>query len=126
MPALLLYHSAQQQGWQTMQKVTVAKKLSVRGKASLTVILLLFGLPLSTVKKEGKSDREEDLEIFALSSSLSVERRRGSTKVIAKVIVAGRSHVDYGGFVEHSCCHFATWLTTLFTTAAAISAPDGT
>ena len=37
-----------------MQKVTVAKMLSVRGKASLTVILLLFGPPLSTVREKAR------------------------------------------------------------------------
>ena len=29
--------------------------------------------------------------------------------MIAKVIVGGRSHVDYDGNVHHSCRHFATW-----------------
>ena len=46
----------------------------------MTVIPLLF--PLSTVK--------------------------GVARVIAKVIVGGRSHVDYDGFV-HGCCRFGTW-----------------
>ena len=46
----------------------------------VTVILLFFGPPLSTV--------------------------RGVARVIAKVIVGGRSCVDYDGFVHHSCCHF--------------------
>ena len=50
------------------------------GKTSLTVIPLLF--PLSTVK--------------------------GVARMIAKVIVGGRSHVDYDGFV-HGCCHFGAW-----------------
>ena len=49
----------------------------------MTVILLFFGPPLSTV--------------------------RGVARVIAKVIVGGRSHVDYDGFVHHSCCHFGAW-----------------
>ena len=30
----------------------------------------------------------------------------GVARVIAKVIVGGRSHVDYDGFVHHSCYHF--------------------
>ena len=34
---------------------------------------------------------------------------RGMTRVIAKVIVGGRSHVDYHGFVHHDCCHFSAW-----------------
>ena len=46
----------------------------------VTVILLFFRPPLSTV--------------------------RGVARVIAKVIVGGRSRVDYDGFVHHSCCHF--------------------
>ena len=46
----------------------------------VTVILLFFGPPLSTV--------------------------RGVARVIAKVIVGGCSHVDYDGFVDHGCCHF--------------------
>ena len=49
----------------------------------MNVILLFFGPPLSTV--------------------------RGVARVIAKVIVGGRSHVDYDGFVHHSCCHFGAW-----------------
>ena len=49
----------------------------------VTVILLFFGPPLSTV--------------------------RGVARVIAKVIVGGRSHVDYDGFVDHGCCHFDAW-----------------
>ena len=49
----------------------------------MNVILLFFGPPLSTV--------------------------RGMARVIAKVIVGGRSHVDYDGFVDHSCCHFGAW-----------------
>ena len=43
----------------------------------VTVILLFFGPPLSTV--------------------------RGVARVIAKVIVGSRSHVDYDGFVHHGC-----------------------
>ena len=66
-----------------MQNVTVAKMVSLRGKASLTAIFLLFGPPLSTV----------------------IEMAR----VIAKVIVGGRSHVDHDGFLHHGCCHFGTW-----------------
>ena len=27
-------------------------------------------------------------------------------RVVEKVIVGGRSHVDYDGFVHHSCYHF--------------------
>ena len=46
----------------------------------VTVILLFFGRPLSTV--------------------------RGVARVIAKVIVGVRSRVDYDRFVHHSCCHF--------------------
>ena len=46
----------------------------------VTVILLFLGPPLSTVS--------------------------GVARVIAKVIVGGRSHVDYDGFVHHGCCHF--------------------
>ena len=34
---------------------------------------------------------------------------RGVARVIAKVIVGGRSHVDYDGFVHHGCCHFGVW-----------------
>ena len=49
----------------------------------VTVILLFFGPPLSTV--------------------------RGVARVIAKVIVGGRSHVDYDGFVDHGCCQFGAW-----------------
>ena len=49
----------------------------------VTVILLFFGPPLSTV--------------------------RGLARVIAKVIVGGRFHVDYDGFVDHGCCHFDAW-----------------
>ena len=49
----------------------------------VTVILLFFGPPLSTV--------------------------RGVARVIAKVIVGGRSHVDYDGFVDYGCCHLGTW-----------------
>ena len=66
-----------------MQNVTVAKMVSVRGKASLTVIFLLFGPPLPTVRE--------------------------MARVIAKVIVGGRSHVDHDGFLHHGCCHFGTW-----------------
>ena len=47
------------------------------------MILLFFGPPLSTV--------------------------RGVARVMAKVIVGGRSHVDYFGFVDHGCCHFGAW-----------------
>ena len=46
----------------------------------VTLILLFFGPPLSTVRRVAR--------------------------MIAKVIVGGRSHVDYDGFVHHSCCHF--------------------
>ena len=49
----------------------------------VTVILLFFGPPLSTVT--------------------------GVARVMAKVIVGGRSHVDYVGFVDHGCCHFGAW-----------------
>ena len=49
----------------------------------VTVILLFFGLPLST--------------------------ERGVARVIAKVIVGGRSHVDYDGFVDYGCCHLGAW-----------------
>ena len=49
----------------------------------VTVILLFFGPPLSTV--------------------------RGVARVIAKVIVGGRSHVDYDGFVDYGCCHLGAW-----------------
>ena len=49
----------------------------------VTVILLFFGPPLSTVS--------------------------GVARVIAKVIVGGRSHVDYDGFLDHGCCHFGAW-----------------
>ena len=49
----------------------------------VTVILLFFGPPLSGV--------------------------RGVARVIAKVIVGSRSHVDYDGFVHHGCCHFGAW-----------------
>ena len=34
---------------------------------------------------------------------------RDVTRVIAKVIVGSRSHVDYDGFVDHGCCHFGVW-----------------
>ena len=34
---------------------------------------------------------------------------RGVARVIAKVIVGGRSHVDYDGFVDHGCCQFGPW-----------------
>ena len=34
---------------------------------------------------------------------------RGVARVIAKVIVGGRSHVDYDDFVDHGCCHFGAW-----------------
>ena len=34
---------------------------------------------------------------------------RGVVRVIAKVIVGDRSHVDYHGFVQHGCCHFGAW-----------------
>ena len=47
------------------------------------MILLFFGPPLSTVT--------------------------GVARVMAKVIVGGRSHVDYVGFVDHGCCHFGAW-----------------
>ena len=49
----------------------------------VTVILLFFGPPLSTVREVAR--------------------------VIAKVIVGGRSHVDYDGFVDHGCCHLGAW-----------------
>ena len=49
----------------------------------VTVILLFFGPPLSTVM--------------------------GVARVIANVIVGGRSHVDYDGFFHHGCCHFGAW-----------------
>ena len=49
----------------------------------VTVILLFFGPHLSSV--------------------------RGVARVIAKVIVGSRSHVDYDGFVHHGCCHFGVW-----------------
>ena len=41
--------------------------------------------------------------LFPLSTVRRVER------VIAKVIVGGRSHVDYDRFVHHNCCHFGVW-----------------
>ena len=53
------------------------------GWGDVTVILLFFGPPLSTV--------------------------RAVARVMAKVIVGGRSHVDYVGFVDHGCCHFGAW-----------------
>ena len=34
---------------------------------------------------------------------------RGVARVIAKMIVGGRSHVDYDGFVDHGCCQFGPW-----------------
>ena len=49
------------------------------GWGEVTVILLFFGPPLSTVTG------------------------------VARVIVGGRSHVDYVGFVDHGCCHFGAW-----------------
>ena len=49
----------------------------------VTVILLFFEPPMSTV--------------------------RGLARVIAKVIVGGRSLVDYDGFVDHGCCDFDAW-----------------
>lgn len=49
----------------------------------VTVILLFLGPPLSTVM--------------------------GVARVIANVVVGGRSHVDYDGFVDHGCCHFGVW-----------------
>ena len=49
----------------------------------MTVILLFFGPHRSSV--------------------------RGVARVIAKVIVGSRSHVDYDGFVHHGCCHFGVW-----------------
>ena len=52
-------------------------------RGDVTVILHFFGPPLSTV--------------------------RGVARVIAKVIVGDRSHVDYHGFVHHGCCHFGAW-----------------
>ena len=36
----------------------------------------------------------------------SMSTVRGVARVIAKVIVGGRSHVDYDGFVHYGCCHF--------------------
>ena len=58
---------------------TTAAAISAPG-GDVTVILLFFGPPLSTV--------------------------RGVARVIAKVIVGGRSHVDYDGFVDHGCYQF--------------------
>ena len=61
---------------------TTAAAISAPG-GDVTVILLFFGPPLLTV--------------------------RGLARVIAKVIVGGRSLVDYDGFVDHGCCDFDAW-----------------
>ena len=82
MPVLLLYHSAQQHGWQTIQNVTEAKMRS-RGKDELKHDPPLLRTPSVHRDGGGKGDGEGD---------------RG-----------GRSHVDYVGFVDHGCCHFGAW-----------------
>ena len=88
-----------------MQNVTVAKMASVRGKASLTVILLLFGPPLSTVREMARVLANLILK-YLLFLIRFLSTVGGMTIVIAKLIVGGRSHVDSDGFVHHGCCHF--------------------
>ena len=91
-----------------MQNATMGKMTSVRGKASLTVILLLFGPPLSTVREMARVIANLILK-YLLFLVRFLSTVGGMTRVIAKVIVGGRSHVDYDGFIHHSYCHFGAW-----------------
>ena len=59
MPVLLLYHSAQQHGWQTIQNVTEAKMMS-RGKDELKRDPPLLRTPSVHRKGGGKGDGEGD------------------------------------------------------------------
>jgi len=56
----------------------------------------------------GKDELERDPPLLWTPS---VDRGGGGgmVKIIAKVIVDGRSHVDYDDFVDHGCCHFGAW-----------------
>ena len=95
----------------------------------VTVILLFFGLPLSIVRGlarviakvivSGRSDHVDydgfvdhgcchfdawgDVTVILLFFGLPLSTVRGVARVIAKVIVGGRSHVDCDGFVHHGC-----------------------
>ena len=59
MPVLLLYHSAQQHGWQTIQNATEAKMVS-RGKDELERDPPLLRTPSVDREGGGKGDREGD------------------------------------------------------------------
>ena len=102
--------------------------------ADVTVILLFFGPPLSTVRGvarviakvivggrshfnyDGFVDHGcchfgawGDVTVILLFFGLPLSTVRGLARVIAKVIVGGRSHVDYDGFVDYGCCHLGAW-----------------
>ena len=44
--------------------------------------------------------------LFFKASTIKVAR------VIEKVIVGDRSHVDYDGFFHHGCCHFGAYCSS--------------
>ena len=61
----------------------------------------------ATISAPGKGGRDRDPPLLRTPSV----HRDGVARVIAKVIVGGRSHVNYDGFVDHGCCQFGAWGT---------------